>query len=67
MQVFFGLNFGWVLGIARDAIRVIEDIVLFEQQQDRINKYENASNNLNSENKLALAKILKQKLESEEM
>ena len=54
-------------GTARDAIRVIGDIVFFKQQQDRITKYENASKNLNSENKLALAKILKQKLESEEM
>jgi len=53
-------------GTVRDAIRIIGDIVFFTQQQDRINKYENASKNLNSENKLALAKILKQKLESEE-
>lgn len=53
-------------GTARDAIRVIGDIVFFKQQQERINKYENASKNLNPENKLALAKILKQKLESEE-
>jgi len=54
-------------GTARDAIRVIGDIVFFKQQQDRINKFENASKNLNSGNKLVLAKILKQKLESEEM
>lgn len=54
-------------GTARDAIRVIGDIVFFIQQQDRINKFENASKNLNSGNKLVLAKILKQKLESEEM
>jgi hypothetical protein len=46
---------------------VIGDIVFFKQQQERINKFENASKNLNSENKLVLAKILKQKLESEEM
>ena len=54
-------------GTARDAIRVIGDIVFFKQQQERINKFENASKNLNSGNKLVLAKILKQKLESEEM
>lgn len=53
-------------GTARDAIRVIGDIVFFKQQQERITKFENASNNLNSENKLVLARILKQKLESEE-
>ena len=54
-------------GTARDAIRVIGDIVFFKQQQERINKFENASKNLTSANKLALAKILKQKLESEKM
>jgi hypothetical protein len=54
-------------GTTRDKIRVIGDIVFFKQQQERINKFENASKNLNSANKLALAKILKQKLESEEM
>ena len=54
-------------GTARDAIRVIGDIVFFKQQQERINKFENASKNLNSGNKLVLAKIFKQKLESEEM
>jgi len=54
-------------GTARDAIRVIGDIVFFKQQQERINKFENASKNLNSENKLVIAKILKKQLESEEM
>ena len=54
-------------GTARDANRVIGDIVFFKQQQERINKFENASKNLNSGNKLVLAKILKQKLESGEM
>ena len=54
-------------GTARDAIRVMGDIVFFKQQQDRINKFENASKNLNSENKVFLSKILKQKLESKEM
>jgi len=54
-------------GTARDAIRVIGDIVFFKQQQERIKKFEIASKNLNSGNKLVLAKILKQKLESEEM
>jgi hypothetical protein len=54
-------------GTARDAIRVMGDIVFFKQQQARINKFENASKNLTSENKLVLAKILEQKLESKEM
>ena len=54
-------------GTVRDAIRVIGDIVFFKQQQDRISRYENASKNLNSENKLVIAKILKKQLESDEM
>lgn len=54
-------------GTVRDAIRVIGDIVFFKQQQDRINRYENASKNLNPENKLIVAKILQRQLESEEM
>ena len=54
-------------GNARDAIRVMADIVFFKQQQERINKFDNTSQNLNSENKLVVAKILKQKLESDQM
>lgn len=54
-------------GTVRDAIRVIGDIVFYRQQKDRIVRYENASKNLNSENKLTLARILKQKIESEDM
>ena len=54
-------------GTARDAIRVMGDIVFFKQQQDRINKFENASKNLSTGNKVALSKILKQKLQSKEM
>ncbi|CAB1085375.1 hypothetical protein D1AOALGA4SA_12863 [Olavius algarvensis Delta 1 endosymbiont] len=36
-------------GTVRDAIRVIGDIVFFIQQKDRINRYEYATQNLNSE------------------
>ena len=54
-------------GTARDAIRVMGDIIFFKQQQERINKFENASKNLNSENKLIAAKILKQQLESDQI
>ena len=54
-------------GIVRDAIRVTGDIVFFKQQQERINKFENASKQLNSDNKRVLADILKQKLESDQM
>ena len=54
-------------GTVRDTIRVIGDIVFFNQQQERVKKFENASKNLNSENKLILADILQKKLESTDM
>jgi len=54
-------------GTVRDTIRVIGDIVFFKQQQERVRKFENASKNLNPENKLVLADILQKKLESADM
>jgi hypothetical protein len=54
-------------GTARDAIRVMGDIVFFKEQQERVNRFDNASKDLNSENKLTVAKILKQKLASDQM
>lgn len=54
-------------GTLRDTIRVIGDIVFFLQQQERVKKFENASKNLNSKNKLILADILQKKLESADM
>jgi hypothetical protein len=51
-------------GTVRDTIRVIADIVFFKQQQERVKNYENASQNLNSENKLILANILQKKHKS---
>ena len=54
-------------GVARDAVRVAGDIIFFKQQQERIEKFENAARDLNSENKVVLANILKQKLESDQM
>lgn len=54
-------------GTVRDTIRVIGDIVFFKQQQERVKKFENASKNLNPENKLILADILRKKLESADM
>lgn len=59
-------NMQKISGTARDAIRVIGDIVYFKQQQERINKFENATKDLNSENKLILANILRQKLASDQ-
>lgn len=53
-------------GTARDAIRVIADIVFFKRQQVRINAFENASENMTSDNKLTVANILEQKLDSDQ-
>jgi hypothetical protein len=60
-------NMGKISGVARDAIRVIGDIVFFKHQQERVNNFENASKHLNSSNKIFLASILKEKLQSDEM
>lgn len=54
-------------GTVRDAIRVIGDIVFFKQQQERVQKFEEAAKNLHSKNKQVLAKILSEKLQSEKM
>ena len=54
-------------GATRDAIRVVGDIIFFKQQQERIDKFENASKDLSAASKLTIARILKQKLESDEM
>ena len=54
-------------GITRDAIRVMGDIIFFKQQQERINRFEKASKHLNPENKRTVARVLRQKLESDRM
>jgi hypothetical protein len=54
-------------GTGRDAIRVIGDLIFFRQQMDRVKKFETASKNLNSQNKLVLSKILQEKLGSADM
>ena len=59
-------NMGKISGTARDAIRVIGDIIYFKQQQERIANFESASKDLDSDNKLIIADILKQKLASDQ-
>lgn len=59
-------NMGKISGTVRDAIRVIGDIIYFKQQEERITNFENASKDLNSDNKLIVANILKQKLASDQ-
>jgi predicted O-linked N-acetylglucosamine transferase (SPINDLY family) len=51
-------------GTVRDSIRVIGDLIFFRQQMDRVKKFEAASKNLNSQNKLLLSRILQEKLAS---
>jgi hypothetical protein len=52
-------------GTVRDAVRVIGDIIFFKQQQERVEKFENASKDLNLKNKITLANILTKKLQSD--
>lgn len=59
-------NMGKISGTTRDAIRVIGDIIYFKQQEERIANFENASKDLDSDNKLIIANILKQKLASDQ-
>jgi hypothetical protein len=59
-------NMGKISGTTRDAIRVIGDIIYFKQQEERIANFENASKDLDSDNKLIIANILKQKLVSDQ-
>ena len=59
-------NMDKISGTARDAIRVIGDIIYFKQQQERISKFENATKDLHSENKLILANIIRQKIASDQ-
>ena len=59
-------NMGKISGTARDAIRVLGDIIYFKQQEERITNFENASKDLDSDNKFIIADILKQKLASDQ-
>lgn len=54
-------------GVVRDAIRVTGDIVFFKQQQERVQKFEDAIKGLHSGSKSTLANILEAKLDSYEM
>lgn len=60
-------DMGRISGSARDAIRVIGDIVYFKQQEERIKNFERATQRLYSEDKRAIAEILKRKLHSDQM
>ena len=57
---------GKISGTARDAVRVIGDIIYYKQQEERITNFENASKDLDSDNKLIIADILRQKLASDQ-
>lgn len=59
-------NMGKISGTARDAVRVIGDIIYYKQQEERITNFENASKDLDSDNKLIIADILRQKLASDQ-
>ena len=50
----------------RDALRVSSDIVFYRQQEERIRSFQNATKSLTREDKRTLARILAQKLSSEQ-
>ncbi len=60
-------NLGRIRGTLRDALRVVQDLVYFEQQKRRIRDFEAAIRRLGREDRLALARLLQQKLESDAM
>jgi len=51
----------------RDALRVSSDIVFYRQQEERIRSFQNATKSLTREDKQTLARILAQKLSSEQV
>lgn len=55
---------GEISGSIRDALRVIADIVYFRQEEHRIRRFERATATLNSEDKLHLSRLLRQKWRS---
>jgi len=50
----------------RDALRVSSDIVFYRQQEERIRSFQNTTKSLTREDKRTLARILAQKLSSEQ-
>ncbi len=53
-------------GSLRDAISVMEDILYFLQQKERIERFEESTQELDSEEKRYLSRILSQKLRSQD-
>lgn len=50
----------------RDALRVISDITFYRQQEERIRSFNNAVKQLSRDDKRTLARLLEQKLGSEQ-
>lgn len=57
---------GKVRGAVRDALRVLADVVFFKEQQDRVARFEEATQRLQADDKRAIARILRNKLLSDE-
>jgi hypothetical protein len=51
----------------RDALRVASDIAFYRQQEERVRSFQNASNQLNRDDKQTLARLLARKLSSEDV
>ena len=55
---------GQISGSIRDALRVIADVVFFRQEEQRVKRFERATQTLYSEDKQHLSRLLRQKLRS---
>ena len=58
---------GQISGSIRDALRVIADVVYFRQEEQRIHRFERATQTLYSEDKQHLARLLRRKLRSSDV
>ena len=50
-----------------DALRVANDIIFYRQQEERVRSFENATHQLNRDDKQTLARLLARKLSSEDL
>ena len=51
-------------GLLRDGVRVISDLMFFTQQKDRLQKFNEASQNLDAVDRQFLVRLLEQKIKS---
>jgi hypothetical protein len=57
---------GKLSGSVRDGLRVLADVVFFKEQQERVGRFEEATQRLHTDDKRAIARILRNKLLSDQ-